>query len=146
MKINKNKIVDKAKMLSDTRVLSLLAFGVVAVLVTWSGIKIVQTNYELEKKISISKQRNEVEKLENENLKLKNTYYQTAQYLELAARRQFGKAVPGEKLYLVPESVALSKTIELPKDQKLPEQTGKPKPKYRQNLDAWADFLFRTRS
>jgi cell division protein FtsB len=143
MNQDKKNYVEKIKMLSDTRVLGLMGFGVVALLVTWSGIKTVQMNYELEKKIAISRQRNEIEKLENENLKLKNTYYQTNQYLELAARRQFGKAAPGEKLYQVPASVALGKTIEIPKEQQLQKPTEAPKPKYRQNIEDWMKFLFR---
>ncbi len=142
MNQDKKNLSKKLKLLTDTRVLSLLAFGVVALLVTWSGVKVVQTNYELDKKISVSKQKNEVARLENENLKLKNAYYQSPQFLDLAARRQFGKALPGERLYMVPESVALSKTIDVPADQKLVVKTEKPKPKAQQNFQAWIEFLF----
>ncbi len=77
-------------------------------------------------------------------MKLKNKYFESSQYLELSARRQFGKAAPGEKLYTVPESVALSKTIEpAPQSQiaGVAEDTNN-KPKYKQNFDAWMDFLF----
>lgn len=142
--MNKNvqKLIDKSKMLSDTRVLSLLAFGIVALLVTWSGVKVVALNYELDKKIAIAKQRNEVEKLRNENLKLKNTYYQTNQFLELSARRQFGKAASGEKLYIVPEKVAVARTVDPPKQQNTTTQAVV-KSKFRQNIDAWSKFLFR---
>jgi cell division protein FtsB len=143
MNQNKNIIIEKIKMLTDTRVLGLIGFGVVAILVTWSGVKTIQTNYELEKKISVSRQRNEIKKLENENLKLKNTYFQSNQYLELAARRQFGKAAPGEKLYQVPESVARSKIVEIPKEQQLLAEPEETKSKYMQNLEAWGKFLFR---
>lgn len=139
---HKNNIIQKFQAMTDTRVLGLLAFGVVALLVTWSGIKVVQTNYELEKKISISKQRNAIEKLENENLKLRNKYYESSQYLELSARRQFGKAAPGEKLYTVPENVALSKTIE---PAPVPQQPGDEDPdksKFKKNFDDWMEFLF----
>jgi cell division protein FtsB len=142
MNQDKKNLSKKLKLLTDTRVLSLLAFGVVALLVTWSGVKVVQTNYELDKKISVSKQKNEVARLENENLKLKNAYYQSPQFLDLAARRQFGKALPGERLYMVPESVALSKTIDVPADQRLVVKTEKVKPKAQQNFQAWIEFLF----
>lgn len=142
MNQNKKDISQKIKTLSDTRVLSLIAFGVVALLVTWSGVKVIQKNYELDKKITISKQKNEVQKLENENMRLKNEYFRSAQYLELSARRQFGKAAPGERLYVVPESVALSKTIDIPKDQKITATNTKAKSKAQQNFDAWMNFLF----
>lgn len=140
--MKKQKIIEKLHLLTDARVLGLIAFGLIAVLVTWSSIKVVQINYDLEKKISIARQRNAVEQLENENLKLKNKYYESNQFLELAARRQFGKAAAGEKLYVVPENVALSKTIDLPKQQQtsLGPET---KSKSRQNFDAWMKFLFR---
>lgn len=142
MQKNKNAIIEKLQMLSDTRVLTLLAFGVVAILVTWSGIKVVQTNYQLDKKIAIEKQKNEVKRLENENQKLKNTYYQSSQYLELSARRQFGKALPGERLYVVPDSVALSKTIEVPEAKNQTNTNNQTISKPRQNFNAWMNFLF----
>ena len=144
MNQNKNAIIAKFQILTDTRVLGLLAFGAVALLITWSGIKVVQTNYELEKKISVSKQRNAVEQLENENLKLRNQYYKSDQYLELAARRQFGKAAPGERLYTVPESVALARTVEAAPTPQLGEtqETTSNKPRYQQNISDWVDFLF----
>jgi cell division protein FtsB len=141
VKINKNKIIQKIKLLTDTKVLGILAFAVISLLVSWSGLQVIQKNYQLERKISADRQRNTVQQLENSNLALKNKYYESNQYLELAARRQFGKAAPGEKLYLIPDDVALAKIVDLPK----PEKT-KPQPelrsKYRQNFDAWMKFLF----
>lgn len=140
---NKKIIIEKFKILTDTRAVGLLAFGVVALLVTWSSIKVVQTNYELEKKISVARQENAIAQLENENLKLKNKYYESAQYLELTTRRQFGKASPGEKLYTVPESVALAKTIPGQTAEQAAAEQASTKPKYQQNFDEWMDFLFR---
>lgn len=142
MNQKKNSALDKLKMLQDTRVLGLLAFGAVALLVTWSGIKVVQTNYELEKKIAVAKQRNAVRQLENQNMKLKNQYYDSSQYLELSARRQFGKAAAGETLYTVPESVALAKTIEPEKGQAATTIQIDNRTKVQKNFDDWMDFLF----
>ncbi len=139
---NKKIIVEKIRLFTDTRVLSLLAFGVVALLVTWSSIEVVQTNYELEKKISVARQENAIAQLENENLKLRNKYYESAQYLELTTRRQFGKAGPGEKLYTVPESVALAKTIPSQATEQEAVEQANTQPKYQQNFDEWMDFLF----
>jgi cell division protein FtsB len=138
----KNKFIKYFQTFTDTRVLSLMAFGAVALLVTWSGVKVVQTNYELEKKIAVAKQRNEVEQLQNQNMKLKNKYYESSQYLELSARRQLGKAAPGEKLYTVPESVALAKTIDTPKVSEATTQEEDIRPKYQQNFSDWMEFLF----
>ena len=131
------------KQFSDVRALGLLGFGVLVVLVSWSGVNAIQTNYELQKQISRLQQENQVHQLENNNLKLSNQYLGTNRFLELAARRQFGKAASGEKLILVPKNVALAHTVELPdpgKTEILP--LAKAKPKYQQNIEAWVDFFF----
>lgn len=130
---------------TDVRSLGLLAFGIIALLVTWSGIKVVQTNYDLQKQISAMQQANEVKKLENSNLALKNQFLETDQYLELAARKQYNKAAPGEKLLIVSKAVALNHSVELPEvagasDMKQVEDSG---PWYERNFNAWLEFLFR---
>jgi cell division protein FtsB len=137
-----NKYLEKLKPFMDVRVLGLILFGIIVLLVSWSGLSVLQNNYKLEKELARLKQQTSVQQLENENLKLKNQYYVSDQYLELSARRQFDKAAPGESVYLIPASVALSKTIDIPKEQ----QTALPiapkaRPKYRQNIDDWIDFL-----
>ncbi len=137
------KIVAYIKELHDVRVLGVHVFVVVALLVTWSGVGVIQDNYQLQKKISRLRQETELQNLENDTLRLRNQYFETDQYLELTARRQFGLAAPGEKLLLVPESVALANSVELPKAQNTDEKTKPQKPKYQQNFEAWMQFLFR---
>lgn len=129
--------------LNDPRTLGLVAFGVIALLVTWSGIKAVQTNYELQKQISVLEQETQVQELENQNLDLQNQYLNTDQFLELAARRQFGLAAPGEKLILVPKTVAMAHTLNLdskPNDTKAITVVNKPA--YQRNFQAWINFFF----
>lgn len=131
------------KEFSDVRLIGLIMFGVVAVLVAWSSLKTLQINYELQKKEAVLRQKNSNKKLENENLKFKNTYFETDEYLELTARRQFNKAAPGEELYLIPREVALEKSVDPPKTPEEKKQAqAKNKPKYQQNFEAWVDFLF----
>ena len=142
MNQNKNRLVQAIKYFTDTRVLGLIGFGVVAVLITVNGVQTVQKNYELEKQISVARQKNQIKKLENQNLRLKATYYQTNQFLELAARRQLGKSAPGERLYLVPESVAMSRTVESPKAATVVEPQPVPEAK-KSNFQQWMSFLFR---
>ena len=126
--------------LRDVRARGLLGFGVIAVMVTWSGVKAVQVNYGLQKQISRLTQENEVQELTNNNLKLKNEYLNTDQFLELAARRQFGLGAPGEKLLIVPKPVALAHTVEPPSKNKT-KTTEAPKPAYQRNFQAWIDFF-----
>src|SRR3990167_7869389 len=101
----------------DVRVLGFVVFGVLVLLVTWSGVSVIESNYELQKQVSKLQQQIDVAKLENSNLQLQNEYYNSAQYLELTARRQFSKGQPGEKLLLVPKSVALNYVAEIPDEQ-----------------------------
>jgi cell division protein FtsB len=116
--------------LKDVRVIGLLVFVVIVLLVTWSGLGAIQSNFVLQKQIARLEQENEVKDLENTNLRLKNQYYNTDQYLELQARRQFGRAAPGETLVIVPRSVA---------QQAVPRPE---KPSYQKNFEAWMEFFF----
>lgn len=129
--------------LKDVRVIGLLVFGVIVLLVTWSGLGAIQSNFVLQKQIARLQQENKVKELENTNLRLKNQYYTTDQYLELQARRQFGRAAPGETLVIVPRAVALSRTSEIADDINEAETTPKPqKPSYQVNFEAWMEFFF----
>jgi cell division protein FtsB len=135
--------------LRDVRVLGLLVFVMLVLLTTWSGIKVIQTNYELARRVASLEQEVEVRQLENANLRLRNQYYETDEFLELAARRQFGRAAPGEKLMLVPKEVALSHTVDLSgKSKTTAEQPQEgDKPAYQRNFEAWVNFfLHRTPS
>lgn len=128
--------------LNDTRALGLVAFGVVALLVSWSGLKAIQTNYGLQQQIAKLEQENAVKKLENTNQKLRNEYYKTDEFLELAARRQFGKAALGEKVYLVPKKVALANAPEIkPETTQEQPNTETHKPTYQKNFEAWVNFF-----
>lgn len=142
--ISKIKINETLKLLSDVRVIGLLAFFAVILLVAFSSVRVLQTNFELQKKENELHQVNEIKKLENENLKFRNVYFESKEYLELTARRRFNKALPGEELYVIPESVAKRYIKDTPKikssKEKL-EQNGVEKPEYQKNLDAWRDFL-----
>src|SRR5665213_736281 len=106
----KQKAVIYAQRLGDIRFTGQLVFALIVLLVTWSGIKSIQTNYGLQKQISALNQQNTVQQLQNNNLALQNNYLNSNQYLELAARQNFGLAAPGEKEIIVPESVALAYT------------------------------------
>lgn len=134
--------------LRDVRVLGLLVFCVIVLLVSWSGVRVIETNYELQQQIARQEEHNKLRELENANKKLENEYYQTDQYLELQARKQFGKAAPGETVLLVPKHVALAHSVEPPKETTAAKQKNHPsKPFYQKNFEAWMSFFFhRTRS
>ncbi len=116
MKIKKyiEKVLAFLQRLNDVRFVGQLLFVIVVLLISWSGIKTIQTNYGLQKQISVLKQQNNIQQLKNTNLSLQNSYYNSNQYLELAARQNFGLGAAGEQELIVPASVALSYTADLP--------------------------------
>lgn len=125
--------------LTDISFLGQVVFVVLVLLISWSGIKAIQTNYGLQKKISALKQQNTVQKLQNDNLALKNQYFNSNQYLELQARQNFGLAASGEQEVVVPKSVALSYTVDLP-SLKPPDAKVK-QPAYQRHFQSWVDFF-----
>jgi cell division protein FtsB len=128
--------------LRDVRTIGLMMFLVIVLLISWSGVKAIDTNYALQKQISELDQQVQVQNLKNNNLKLQNEYFNTPQYLELAARQNFGLAAPGETALIVPASVALAHTITLPDAEQT--QTAKTKakqPPYQRNFQAWMNFF-----
>ncbi len=128
--------------LRDVRVIGMLLFLVVVLMISWSGVKVIDTNYGLQRQISELEQHNEVQRLSNENLRLKNDYFKSKQYLELAARQNFGLAAPGETVLIVPRSVALKHTIEpLAPEEPAKVTINKKTPVWQQNLQAWMDFF-----
>ena len=129
----------------DVRAVGLALFGVIVLLVSWSGVKAIQTNYDLQKQISGLQQEVSVQQLQNNNLKLQNEYFNTNQYLELSARQNFGLGAPGETELLVPKSVALAHTVNLGNDNTATKASSK-QPFYQRNFQAWIDFFFHRQS
>jgi cell division protein FtsB len=116
-------------------------FIVIVLLVSWSGIKTIQTNYGLQKQIAALNQQNSLRKLENSNLALQNEYFKSRQYLELAARQNFGLAMPGEKEVIVPPSVALSYTADLPEEKPALIETEHKPTSLEKHFTKWIDFF-----
>jgi cell division protein FtsB len=124
----------------DVRAIGLLIFLVIALMVSWSGAKVIQTNYDLQKQISQMQQENQVSELANNNLKLENQYFNTDQYQELKARQDFGLGAPGEKLIMVSREVALAHTVSTDEDKKVATPSSK-KPQYQKNFESWISFF-----
>lgn len=131
----------RGQQLLDVRNIVLYIFAVIVLAITWSGIKAVQKNYDLQKQASVLRQENQILELENSNTELRNKYLETDQYLELAARQNLGLAAPGEKVMIVPRSVALKYVDEPTEKSEGDNETTGPKG-YRKNIQDWRDFLF----
>ena len=141
----KDRISAYAQRLSDIRFAGQVLFVVLVLLISWSGVKTIQSNYGLQKQISKLNQQNTVQKLENTNTALQNQYYKSNQYLELSARQNFGLAAAGEKELLVPEQVALSYTSDIPVAGK-PIRAEDKQPAYQRHLQAWTNFFLHRRN
>ena len=139
-KIKNNSIF---KSVIDTKNLGLYALAIIALSVTWSSIKIINKNYELEKQISQLQQQVEVQEQLNKNQKLKNEYFKTDAFLDLASRKYFGKAAPGEKLIVVPKEVAAKYVHPEPAAVTETTKTVSSSSKFIQNWQGWIDFFLR---
>jgi cell division protein FtsB len=132
------------KQIIDPSNIGLYLFGVIILMVSWSGLRTIQINYKLQQKIAVLEQENELQQLENDNFELKNKFYETDEYLDLSARRQFGKASPGEELYIVPREIALSKVDPFKPAQvatSVNANDNSNDPTYLKNIKAWRDFI-----
>jgi cell division protein FtsB len=140
---------ERVKRLVDARNIGLYVFAIIVLAITWSGVKTVQRNYDLQKKISELRQQNTVIDLQNQNTDLQNKYFQTDEYLELAARQNLGLAAPGEKVLIVPKNTALkyvdpslSSSVNSPSITSASDHSSK----YIKNIEAWRDFLLGRKS
>ncbi len=143
MKINtdyiKAYITDFVFRLRDIRFAGQVLFVIIVLLISWSGVKAINMNYNLQKQIATAKQENLIQTLQNNNLKLQNEYYSSNQYLELQARLNFGLADPGEQEILVPKSVAL---YYAPKINLVSNQPKKViEPTFQKDVQSWVNFF-----
>lgn len=141
-KIKNNRYL---KLFFDGRNLGIYAIAIIALSVAWSSVKIIEKNYQLEKQISQMQQEVDILEQETKNQKLKNQYFRTDAYLELAARKYFGKSLAGEKLILVPRDVAAKyipdvKTVTANQDKK------SDMPKFVENWQNWLNFFLHRHS
>lgn len=136
----RHKLTNYLAGLKDIRNVGLLAFVVIVLLTSWSGVKAIQANYNLQKQISELRQENQVGNLENKNLQLQNQYLTTDQYLDITARQNFGLGLPGETELLVPDSVAMAHTVKQPTDSSAKSSVPK-QAFWQRNFEAWMDFF-----
>lgn len=127
--------------LGDIRVIGQIVFVAIVLLISYSGVKVIHTNYQLQQQISQLQQQNEIAKLQNENQKLKNDYYNSSQYLELSARENFGLAAPGEKELIVPKEVALAYAPESAVSASQTTKAATHQAFIVRNLIAWRNFF-----
>ena len=82
--------------------LVLIGAGIIAFVLLVLSVEVMQKNYHLQRQVDEGATSNEIQTLENENLRLQQLYFQTDEFLELEARDKLGKALPGEHLIHLP--------------------------------------------
>jgi len=138
--LDKIKNNQTLKMLFDSHNVGLYILVIIALSITWSSVKVIQKNYGLEKQITQLQQQVDVLDQQNKNQKLENQYYKTDAFLDLAARKYFGKASPSEKLILVPSEVS-QKYVHSGIQVTAGSKSTKSKPKFVQNWQDWINFF-----
>lgn len=136
---------DKKKLQTalDLRNVGLYMFALLVLSVTWSSAKVLQRNYELQKQVAVLEQQNRVVELQNQTIELRNRYLKSDEYVELEARRQTGKGMPGEQVLLIPKEVALTYTVPPLESPSVAVQSNQhaTRPWYAQNIRDWFDFF-----
>jgi cell division protein FtsL len=132
--------------LQDVRFAGQMLFVVIVLLISWSGVKAIESNYQLQRQISALEQQTDIQKLKNTNLRLQNDYFSTNQYLELSARQNFGLAAPGEKELIVPKDAALAHTVPVPQITESTKPKVTKQSRFEQNYQAWVNFFMHRQS
>lgn len=117
---------------------ALAAFVIVLTVaaVSYNTSQVILQNYQLQRQVSEAQQQVAIAELEVDNQRLTNEYYKTDAFLDIAARRQLSKGLDGEKLVIVPQSVALSYTPAESTQQQQTRSTEK-----LSNLTLWLRFI-----
>lgn len=114
--------------------LLVLAFIITASWV-WGTIEAIQKNFTLQQQVDALAQKNAYHELENQTLEFQQKYYQTDEYLELAAREKLNLAAPGEKVLILPPNTVKPSVNDTPEPSIMPLAK-------RSNFEQWLYFLF----
>lgn len=99
----------------------------------WGSLDMMQRNYSLQKELDYKKRQLQLAELQRDNFSLQKSYYETAEYQELAVRESLGLVRPGEKALILPENTVSDKT----ENNTVAAATVEPS-----NIEQWVNFLF----
>lgn len=102
----------------------------------WGSVDALGRNYKYQQQVDAERAQNQLLSLQNQNLKAEQSYLNSNEYLELAARAKLNKALPGEKLVILPQNTATTR----------PPSGTSPLAPLESNFAQWLDFLFGKRS
>lgn len=100
----------------------------------WGTVQTLQKNFTYQQQVDTLTENVELEGLRNQNLQFQQRYFKSDEFLELSARQRLGKANPGEKLIILPDSRAIVDESDATTDT---FQLVRPS-----NLSQWMQFFF----
>ena len=103
----------------------------------WGSLSVMQRNYALQKEVDYKKQQLKLTELETTNLQLRQSYYRTAEYQELAVRKSLGLGFPGERQLILPANSQAAIDQDAAKVVAAIDPAAQTN-----NLEQWINFLF----
>jgi len=100
----------------------------------WGTVQTLQKNFTYQRQVDVLAQNVELEKLRNQNLQFQQRYFKSDEFLELSARQRLGKASPGEKLIILPDSRGVVDATSPTTEQVVPVKAS--------NFSQWLRFFF----
>lgn len=100
----------------------------------WGTVQTLQKNFTYQQQVDTLSQNVELEKLRNQNLQFQQRYFKSDEFLELSARQRLGKANPGEKLIILPDSRGIVDDTGMTTETSLRVRPS--------NLSQWMQFFF----
>jgi len=122
----------KSKYYNVNTLVVAIAF-VIAASWVWGSLGMMQRNYALQKELDYKTRELALTELQRDNLALQKNYYETDEYLELAARESLALVQPGERVLILPESETEATPTNEPSFVPAVEPS---------NLEQWVNFLF----
>jgi hypothetical protein len=142
LNISAAQIQSWIKKLVNPEVIAGVVIMITVIAVSFNTSRVILQNYRLSKQVQEAERRLSIAQIELENQRLQNNYYRTDAFLEIAARRQLSKGFDGEKLVIVPKSVALANVPSANTNDT--NQDASATPPSRENLsnfERWLKFL-----
>ncbi len=103
----------------------------------WGSLRVMDTNYMLQRQLDSRQRELMVARLQKENFELQKRYYETNEYKEMAAREFLGLVMPGERVLILPANTEAAKqadtAVKTTDRISVPEES---------NLEQWTNFLF----
>ena len=113
--------------------LTLIVAALVALSWLWGTVTTLQKNFVLQQEVDVLDQQIQIAEIESATLGFQQQYYESNEYLELQARAKLNKALPGEKLVILPLT---------PRPAPAPETGDVSEPIAPSNFQQWMRFLF----